>query len=96
MRKLSEKRALVKPAGVWPDNWGDSVHEDDGGCDEVGMSIGGCPQEGCDILKHLLAKLSNKDGQDIAWDDVTNEDLEPQLVRKARATELEFFRKMNV
>ena len=74
---------MVRPAGEWPDNWGDSVHEADGGCDEPGMHISGRPQDGSEIIRQLLSKLSQKEGLDIAWDDVTNEDLDPQLVKKA-------------
>ena len=53
-----DKPELCRPAGDWPQHWGDPVHEDDGGADDVGTS----PQNGTEILGKLLAKLSAKDG----------------------------------
>ena len=40
--------------------------------------------------------LSYKSGCEIAWDDVTNENLVPELVHAARAVETEYFNKLGV
>ena len=63
MCELGSKPKLIRPAGKWPDNWGDAVHGDDGGCDKTGVSFGGSGdvaeyvQDGIDMLKQLVAKL---------------------------------------
>ena len=85
-------REINRPEGEWPQHWIDPVHESDGGCDVIGEN----PQDGREMLRGLLAKLSNKGGYDTASDDVSNEDLDPKKVREARAVEIKFFEKMQV
>ena len=102
VNEIGKKPDLVKPAGNWPGNWGDSVHEEDGGSDEIGMQLRGANdvqcgrQEGREMLRNMVAKLSQKDGTITAWDDVSNENLVPQLVMDARQVELDFFKSMHV
>lgn len=77
----------------WPYHWLDPVHEeDDGGCDLHGSR----PQQGIEILRGELDALIFKDGISTAKDDVTGADLVPKLVRKARAEEMTYFKKMIV
>ena len=84
-----DKPEVYGPAGDWLENWADPIHESDGGADIFGAS----PQNGQEIL---LAKLSPKDGSEFACDDASGVELVPELVRKARQTEMSFFEKMHV
>ena len=59
--------------------WKDDVHEEDGGCDQIGTK----PQDGRALLKEEME----------AYDDVTVANLDPMLVKKARLEEMAFFRK---
>ena len=63
-----------------------------GGADVIGDN----PQDGRDMLHQMLGKLSQKDGSYMAWDDVSNVPLNPDLVKKARQVEMDFFKKMHV
>ena len=54
------------------------------GTNDVGDGL----QDGRNMLRQLVAKVSHKDGIDVAWDDVSNEDLKPELVKAARQMEL--------
>lgn len=58
--------------------------------------IGDNPQDGRDMLMQMMGKLSPKDGSDVAWDDVSNVQLDPSLVRKARQVEMYVFKNMHV
>ena len=53
-------------------------------------------QDGRDMLRQMVVKVSQKDGFEFASDDVTSEDLDPKLVKKARQVELVFFSNMHV
>ena len=44
-------------------------------------------------MKKEMDCLSFKNGYEMAWDDVTNAELLPDLVKKARATEMGWFAK---
>ena len=44
----------------------------------------------------MQAELSYKSGYETAWDDVSNENLVPGLLRGARAVEVEYFNKLAV
>ena len=43
------------------------------------------------VFQKLLAKLIRKEEGDVGWDDVSNEDLDPQKVKDARNVEMDFF-----
>ena len=75
-----------------PGHWQDTVHEEDGGCDDRGTR----PQHGIDILKCELDALTFKNGNAMAKDDVTGTELVPGLVRKARDEEIAYFIKRGV
>ena len=75
-----------------PGHWQDTVHEEDGGCDDRGTR----PQHGIDILKCELDALTFKNGIAMAKDDVTGTELVPGLVRKARDEEIAYFIKRGV
>ena len=66
-------------------HWRDDKHDDDGGNEQFGYR----PQDGRQISKEHLDGLQVCEGVASAWDDVTGEDLNPELVRKARETEME-------
>ena len=99
---FGRKPIINRPAGQWPMNCGDAVHEDDGGFDMSGANLGSSTgveekvQDGRDMFRQMVAKLYQKDGFEFASDDVTSEDIDPQLVKKARQVELEFFRHVHV
>ena len=89
VREIAKKTT----AGVrWPDHWLDPVHEEDGGCDKFGLR----PQAGIEILREELDALVFRDGIAVAKDDVTGAELVPELVKKARAEEMTYFKKMQV
>ena len=52
------------------------------------------PQDGRETLKATLAKLGYLNGVPYARDDVSGEELNPELVKKARDVEMTFFKKM--
>ena len=43
-----------------------------------------------------MSGLSYRGGYEAAWDDVSNENLVPELVHQARAVEMEYFEKLGV
>ena len=69
-----------------------SWHELEGGNDRFGVR----PQYGVTILQAEMNGLSFKSGYETAWDDVSNENLVPELVHAARALEMEYFHKLGV
>lgn len=81
-----------RPKGDWPDHWKDAMHEEDGGGDRFGERI----REGRQVLQRELNDIMIKEGAMTAWDDVTKEALDPDMVREARRVEMEFFDKMQV
>ena len=70
------------------------MHEPDGRCDRVHRRV----QDGSSGLSALIAGLDMRCGIiPVAWDDANdNALLKPELVVKARATEVEYFRNMGV
>ncbi len=87
---LSE--GIRRPTGDYPQNWVDYWHEEDGDDDHRGVR----PQVGVTLLKKEMDGLSFKNGYEMAWDDVTNAELLPDLVKKARETEMGYFAKLGV
>ena len=79
---LSE--GVRRPTGDYPQNWVDYWHEEDGGNDHHGVR----PQVGVTLLQKEMDGLSFKGGYEVAWDDVTNAELLPDLVKKAREVEM--------
>ena len=69
-----------RPTGEYPSNCLDSWHEEDGGDDSQGVR----PQIGVTILKKEMDGLSFKGGYEVAWDDATNAEFIPALVKNAR------------
>ena len=69
-----------------------SWHELEGGNDLYGSR----PQCGVTLLQAEMNGLSFKSGYETAWDEVSNENLVPELVHAARALEMEYFHKLGV
>ena len=88
----SLKEGIHRPTGEYPDHWLDYWHEEDGGEDVRGVR----PQIGVTLLKKELHGLTFKGGYEVAWDDVTNAELVPELVKAARQVEMGYFRKLGV
>ena len=74
-----------------PAHWDDRVHENDGGADLYGKR----PQNGTELIENSLQTLANTGGYATSWDDVSGAELDPDLVKAARKTEIAYFRKMN-
>ena len=51
---------------------------------------------GVTLLKAEMDGLSFKGGYDSAWDNVSNSELVPKLVREARELEMDYFKKLGV
>ena len=81
----------ARPIGNYSQSWVDSVHEGDGGYDLIGPK----PQDGRDMLERELMVLRQNGGEQSAWDDVTGAELDPDLVKAARAEEMAYFKAMN-
>ena len=97
-RAQGELCNIMKAAGVAertdgaiPSHWEDTIHEEDGGHDRSGDR----PQDGRDMLKQGMSVLHETGGQRTAWDDVTGAALDVEGVKKARETEMKFFKDMN-
>ena len=88
----SMREGAHRPTGDYPDHWLDYWHEEDGGDDQRGVR----PQVGVTLMKKEMDGLSLKGGYEGAWDDVTNAELVPELVRAARQVEMGYFRKLCV
>ena len=82
---------IIRPTGDYPEHWNDEWHEEDGGDDAGGIR----PQVGV-TLKAEMDGLSYKGGYETAWDDVSNAELVPQLVKEARDLEMAYFKKLGV
>ena len=79
------KNGVTRPTGDYPERWNDEWHEDDGGSD-----LRGCrPQNGTTLLKAEMDGLSFRGGYEAAWDDASNAELIPKLVREARELEMD-------
>ena len=81
-----------RPTGEYPRNLLDYWHEEDGGDD----SRGARPQIGVTLLKKEMDGLSFKGGYGVAWDDETNAELIPELIKNARQVEMGYFKKLGV
>ena len=68
------------------------MHEPEGGADMHGGRI----QNGIKELQKHMSSLYESGGMPEAWDDVNNVFLDPEQVKKARAEEMDFFRKLGV
>ena len=84
--------SINKPMGNWPADWVDTVHEEDGGDDSLGVR----PQSGVEVLKDCMFGLICKNSIWQAWDDVSNAVLNPDDVKAARALEMQYFEKLRV
>ena len=81
-----------RPTGEYPQHWLDYSHEEDGGHDRRGVR----PQVGVTLLKKEMDGLSFKGGYEVAWDDVANAELVPELVKQARQVEMGYLQKIGV
>ena len=54
------------------------------------------PQCGVTALQSEMKALSCRGGYKTAWDDVSNAELVPDLVKAARALEMEYFHRLGV
>ena len=68
------------------------MHEEPGGCDLFGAR----PQDGVALLHAEMDALTFKGGTMVAVDDVTGNTLVAEMVKKARAEEMECFKKLGV
>ena len=73
-------------------HWTDGAHREEDGCDERGTR----PQQGIDILKEELVAPTFKHGIATATDDVSGEELVPNLVHSARNEEIAYATKRGV
>ena len=91
---IIEADGLARPVGDWPEHYIDPMHELDGVCDRVHRRV----QDGASGLSALMAGLDVRCGIIlVAWDDANdNAALRPELVVKARATEIEYFKSIGV
>ena len=76
--------------GQYPDHWVDTWHDFEGGDDRFGLR----PQHGVTLLRAEMNGLSYKNGYGTDWDDVSNENHNPELVHAARAVEMEYVEKL--
>ena len=83
---------VVYPVGTYPEYWVDNWHELEGGSDIYGIRL----QYGVTQLQAEMNALSYKSGYETAWDDMSNENLVPELVHAARALEMKYFHKLGV
>jgi hypothetical protein len=77
-----------RPTGDYPSHWMDYWHEEDGGSDRRGVR----PQVGTTLLKKEMDGLAFKSGYEVAWDDVSNAELLPELVKKGARSRNGIFR----
>ena len=96
---LVERDGRSRPIGDYPSHWVDDMHQLDGGSERFGVR----PQDGVEVLakemdalNREMHALSCKHGIEKASDDVTNQRLEPQLVKDARKLEMEYFERLGV
>ena len=89
---IDEKDGNTHPVGDYPEHWCDQWHELEGGDDYYGVR----PQQGVTMLRAEMSGLSYRSGYETAWDDVSNENLVPELVHAARAIEMSYFEKLGV
>ena len=89
---IDESHGFARPTGVHPEHWIDTWHELEGGDDHFGVR----PQVGVTLMQAEMSGLSYRNGYEMAWDDVSNENLVPELVHQARAVEMEYFEKLGV
>ena len=73
-------------------HWCDPVHEEDGG-DDIHSPL---PQQGIEILRAELDALTFNNGIALARDDVSGTELVPELVKKARAEDMDHFKRLGV
>ena len=89
---MATTRETLRPKGEWPEHWKDEMHEPDGGSDSRGIR----PQVGCDLLKKEMHMLNCRNGVEYAEDDVSNQVLDPTLLKEARREEMKYFEKLGV
>ena len=89
---VQNRNGITRPTGDYPEHWIDEWHDEDVGDDVRGDR----PQTGVTLLKAELDGLSYKGGHEAAWEDISNAELVPKLVREARELEMEYFRKLGV
>ena len=87
---VNETEDVTSPTGQYPEHWVDTWHELEGGDDRFRLR----PQNGVTRLRAEMNGLSYKSGYETAWDDVSNENLVPELVHAARAEEMAYFEKL--
>ena len=91
--KMDSKKTIDqihRPIGGWPEHWLDNCHETEGRNDMSGVQ----PQQGQDVYEQEIMGLMIEEGQVSAWDGVTDNILDPRIIRQARMVELEYFRKL--
>ena len=89
---INETENGTTPVGSGPEHWVGSWQDLEGGNDLYGVR----PQCGVTLLHAEMNGLSYKSGYETAWDDVSNENLAPEVVQSARALEMEYFHKLGV
>ena len=83
---------MAQPIGEPPEHWVDEWHEREGDDDKLGAR----PQHGVTLLQSEMSGLSYRNVYEMAWDDVSNENLVPKLVQEAPAVDMEYLEKLRV
>ena len=89
---VTRSGGVNRPVGDWPSDWVDTVHDEDGGEDLIGVR----PQTGVQVLKEAMYGLVCRNSIWKAWDDVSNVELNVDDVKAARALEMKYFEKLGV
>ena len=79
------KNGVTRPPGDYTEHWSDKWHDDDGGNNFRGNR----PQVGVTLLKAEMEGMLFRGGYEAAWDDVSNAELVPKLVKEARELEMD-------
>ena len=69
LSSVKEEVGNTQPVVDYPEHWCDQWHELEGGDDHYGVR----PQQGVTLLKAEMSGLSYRNGYEMAWDDVSNE-----------------------
>ena len=67
-----------RPIGGWPEHCLDKFHETEGGRDTIGVR----PRQGIDTCGHHIMGLMIEEGLASAWDDVTDNIIDSEIVNR--------------
>ena len=92
IQSINETEDCTTLVANCPGHWIDTWHELEGGNDRFGVR----PQYRVTLLQAEMNGLSFKSEYETAWDDVSNENLVPELVHAARALEMKYCHRLEV